>query len=626
MKRIAIILSMLALSAAYLFADYTDHRNRHVDSLEVVLQTNNHLSDDDRVRMYKDMMWGYLQTDGKRSAYYAQQVVELSRRYGYLNSENDGLRILGLVSYGAGDYESALDYFNQALAVTERMRNNKHYKESDIDDNLSALYGSIGNLYNMQDKLHLAISYYKKALSIFEKYDWKESTAILYYNVAELYASMGNRTEAELNYRKSLHWALLSADGGLIALPNKGLALFYIASATYDSASAYLPYAYDYYSAHRDEENEAFIECLVAKGRIALNRDKNISLASDFAAEALGRISNNTAFEQVASVYMLMCEVAMSKKDWQQALRFALLSVEADGGDTYSDVGLYVWMAQIYVELGDSQKAKDYIVKVHNMMAEFATLHYQSGLSQMEVLYETEKKQLQIEQLEAQRRGILIFSIMAAVILLSLILIFFFLWRSMRLQRRNAVVQAKLEGELAERVRISRDLHDRLGGLLTALRLTLSAGSEPQRLTDEAIREMRNVSHHLLPDSLRRYGLRTALADYCAVLKTVTFEYRGEKVRLEHEDAIYCIVYELVNNAVKSAAAKKIYVLLEQSDGTLHICISDDGKGFSKDEVNVGAGLANVRERVAALKGVMQIDSQENKGTTINILINVKQI
>lgn len=93
------------------------------------------------------------------------------------------------------------------------------------------------------------------------------------------------------------------------------------------------------------------------------------------------------------------------------------------------------------------------------------------------------------------------------------------------MQKRNSVVHAKLEGELAERVRISRDLHDRLGGLLTAIRLILPKNSDALPLTDEAIREMRNVSHHLLPDYLKRYGLRTALTDYCAVLKKVNFQY-----------------------------------------------------------------------------------------------------
>lgn len=190
------------------------------------------------------------------------------------------------------------------------------------------------------------------------------------------------------------------------------------------------------------------------------------------------------------------------------------------------------------------------------------------------------------------------------------------------MQKRNTVVHAKLEGELVERVRISRDLHDRLGGLLTAIRLILPKNSDALPLTDEAIHEMRNVSHHLLPDSLKRYGLRTALTDYCAVLKKVNFQYIGEDKRIRHEDAIYCIVYELVNNAVKNAEAKKINVILTMNDNTLTINISDDGKGFNVNSQTNGIELNNVSERIKSLGGTINIDSNSN-GTKIIIVITI---
>ena len=191
---------------------YSDHRGRRVDSLEAVLASENPPRGTDLLRACKDLMWGYLQTDGERAKLYARRALALSYELDALNSRADALRILGLVAYGSEDYDTALGYYNWALAVTDSMRSKKRYAESDIDDNLSTLYGSIANLYNMQDQGHLAIAYYQRALPIFEKYGWKESCTILYHNVGELYEGMGNTAEAERNFLMAKQSAQESGD------------------------------------------------------------------------------------------------------------------------------------------------------------------------------------------------------------------------------------------------------------------------------------------------------------------------------------------------------------------------------------------------------------------------------
>ena len=213
--------------------------------------------------------------------------------------------------------------------------------------------------------------------------------------------------------------------------------------------------------------------------------------------------------------------------------------------------------------------------------------------------------------------------------LLLAALLFFFLWRSIRLKRRTALTQAKLEGELAERVRLSRDLHDRLGGTLTALRRQVESGGEALTLTDQAISEMRNVAHHLLPDSLRRHGLRVALRNYCQAMKNVSFTFLGKEQHVPNEEAVYCMVYELVNNAVKSSGAQHIRVqLIAESDYTA-VNVSDDGNGATApspqetaatpENPSAGSGLRNIRERVLALGGRIDIMARPGEGTEVNI-------
>ncbi|MBQ3833607.1 MAG: tetratricopeptide repeat protein, partial [Bacteroidales bacterium] len=196
------IFALLWLSVVCLagYGQYSDHRNRNVDSLEMVLNGSNPPQGQELMKAYNNLMWGYLNTDGAKSRQYALKAIDLSYEENLLNARADALRVLGLIAYGNDDYEVAIEYYNRALEVSDSMKNDSRYSESDIDDNLSVIYGSIANVYNMQDKVHLAIHYYQKALPIFEKYGWLESTAILYYNIGELYNSMGNSDEARSNY------------------------------------------------------------------------------------------------------------------------------------------------------------------------------------------------------------------------------------------------------------------------------------------------------------------------------------------------------------------------------------------------------------------------------------------
>ncbi|MBQ9470762.1 MAG: tetratricopeptide repeat protein [Bacteroidales bacterium] len=625
MNRVMYIWVLLMVLGAGASAQYHDHRNRHVDSLEAVLGGEHPPQGDELLAACTNLMWGLLNTDAPRAAGYAQRALALSYELDRPGSRASVLRILGLIAHGGNLPDSALAYYDWALAVVDSMRDDRRYTEADIDNLLSALYGSIANVYNKQDRLHLAMAYYQKALPIFEKYGWAESSAILLYNVGELYRSMGNLPEAERNYLRAIDAARLAGDSLLSAVPHKGLARIYIARGEFDQAERAARRAYDYYSSHIDEENNEYVETLVHLARIELKGRQRVDRAMAKANEALSRMTNETDTETRADVYNVCCEIAMQGQRWQQALDFAHRAIDADTAETFADIGSYVHLAHIYTELGDKRQALAYVDKIYNGMVRFATRYYQSSLSQLEVLYETEKKQASIEQLTKEKRWYLWAGILTALLLLLTALLFFLLWRSAKLSRQHALVKAKLDGELAERVRISRDLHDRLGGLLTALKLNLDEcvkrGNSPvHELTEAAISEVRNVAHHLLPDSLRRYGLRVALRDYCHTLKHVHFAFVGDELRIAHQEALYCIAYELINNALKSSGASTINVQLMADAQNVVLNVCDNGNGLHSSDAE-GFGLQNIRNRVAAIGGELTIFAEQGVGMEINIEI-----
>ncbi len=627
-KRLAFVL--LLLLGAEARAEYSDHRNRKVDSLEHVLRSGQQMNDEQLIRLHTDLMWGYLQTDGQRAETNAWKVLALSYEHDWLKSRADALRLLGMMAYGDERYDESIAYYEWALAVTDSMRTSGKYKETDIDDNLSTLYGSIGNLYNIQDKNLLAIEYYQKAMPIFEKYGWRESLTILHHNIAELYLVIGNSEEAERHYRSAIEQGRTTGDSLMMALPLKGLVKIYIDRDDYQRAQQTIQPAYIYYQAHRDEEPGDYAEVLAALTRMNLmSGHEDLTQAKAYAREALDVVNDEMMTETRCDVFAAAAMVEMKAKNWRTALQYALQSIhENDEEATFSDVGSYELLANIYMQLGNMEEASRYIRKVRILMEQFSTQNYQSSISQMEVLYNTEKKQKLIEQLNREKQWHLWAGILLSASLLLLALAFFLLWRSVRLQRRTALFKARFDGEVDERRRIARDLHDGLGGMLTMLRLKIegdASKSELLKQLGDTATELRRVAHHLMPEQLLKNGLTVSLQDLAISVPGAHFSHFGSNDRLSQdlEVVLYRCAYELVNNAIKHAHADRIDIQLMQEDGQVTLTVSDNGRGLETESQQGGIGLQNIRERISHYQGTMHIVSGKEQGTETNIILPI---
>lgn len=202
-----------------------------------------------------------------------------------------------------------------------------------------------------------------------------------------------------------------------------------------------------------------------------------------------------------------------------------------------------------------------------------------------------------------------------------------------------------LQGQEEERNRISRDLHDGLGGRLAGVKLRLSAVATKEKEQkampneemdaviaelDRSVDELRRVARNLMPEALLYMGLKAALADLCEYVNTSTMsvKFHGFDLSATYSQPIligvYRIVQELLNNAIKHAGANQIIVQCSGSDQSLSLTVEDDGYGFNPQEVGKkGLGLKNVENRVALLHGVVEIDSHPGRGTTVNIEIPI---
>lgn len=602
-------------------AAYNDHRNARVDSLEAALKSSNPPKGDDLLRAYDNLMRGWMPYDTQKASEYGRKALALSYERNGLNVRQNILRLFAQMHYAREEHDEAIHLFQWALAVVDTMEQSGRYKQMDIDDARSCTYGAIGNDYNMQDKHHLAIHYYQLALPIFEKYNWRESQTILYHNIGELYFTMGNTREAERNYLLALDRSEASGDSLMMAIARKGLLRLYVGQDDYAKAMQTAAPCYAYYHAHRDEEPQDYPVVLSALTRLHLMPGhRDLKTAKRYADEALA-MADSLTFEDKSDVYAARCEVAMAEGQWQRALSYALQTIRPDSLATTADVSCYRLLAEIYAQLGQKDKAREYIRKMHDVMTRYATDHYQSGLSQMEVLYETEKKEARIATLNRERslyRWLLGVAIVATGALAVSVLLIIVMNRR---KKKLIAAKAALEAETRERRILARDLHDGVGSMLSVLRLKIEGNAdkaESLQQLDSTAGELRRTAHHLLPEELLRGGLRSALSDFAASVPGAEFSSSadGHPIARDLELVLYRCAYELVNNALKHAHASHIDIQLLQGPHEVTLTVSDDGQGMAGGK---GMGLQNIGQRIEPYHGTLHIASGGGNGTEVNV-------
>ncbi len=208
-------------------------------------------------------------------------------------------------------------------------------------------------------------------------------------------------------------------------------------------------------------------------------------------------------------------------------------------------------------------------------------------------------------------------------------------------QQEIRALDAMMQGQEKERERIAKDLHDRLGSMLSAIKLQFSAlearmsRMETEQkdqyrhvfsLLDEAVSEVRRISHDMMRGVITQFGLERALEDLRSSIEApgtlqVELSTFGLEGRLEPklEIAVYRMVQEMISNVLKHARADHITIQVTRSAAALNVIVEDNGRGFDLESATEGMGMGNIRARAAEFKGSVNVDTQAQRGTSISI-------
>lgn len=213
-----------------------------------------------------------------------------------------------------------------------------------------------------------------------------------------------------------------------------------------------------------------------------------------------------------------------------------------------------------------------------------------------------------------------------------------------RADQQEEILRNTISAQEKERKRIAQDLHDEVGAMLSVVKLNVGRiekksdeivakelAVETKNYLDEVITQVRRISRSLLPPSLEKLGLYFALEELAnwvnkaEQIKIVCWK-GGEQFRFDtkKELAVFRIIQELLNNAIKHSGAASICINTRFSgDSNLMISVTDDGKGFELEEKMVtGLGLRNLESRTQLINANYKMKSTLGKGTTALICLN----
>jgi len=649
------------LTALFFFSItiYAQDNRENIDSLEALLKKPS-VTDNELYLAYKGLSNAYLHTDNNKSLEYARMGVHLALKKNNTYQIAGFYRSLGDVYYFSNHLDSTLYYYGQSLEMLKDAEKEEASNKKDIESLHLSLLKNIGVTNAIYGKYDLALDNFLKALDIAEKNNKSDETMELYLDLASAYTRMSNFRQGEAYYLKGEKLSREMNDSISLADAYQGLCSIYINKNDYTQALKYGEESWRILSALPDIPAYQMMFAARVLTDVWL-KIPDYDKALEYAQKTVEYARQTAVSFNLASALYMLSSCYLKQAKYKESEKIAFEALATDTTDIYTNYILYDNIAQANIWLGNAPKGIAYFGKTLDAIRAYSNKNFQSSISEMEVKHETEKKEFQIAALQKEKQMMTKLVIAGGVVLLLALTAFFLLWRwtvqkrrvsekqkqlaeqqlkQLEQEKQLVATQAVLDGETRERARLARDLHDGLGSILTGIKLNLLELKKGVRLEyadlehydnalgllDRSVQEMRRVAHHLMPDSLSRFGLKPAVSDFCSDLPSVLFAYYGDESRLDPnlEVMIYRSIHELVNNALKHSGSDKIMVQIIQEPNRISFTVQDDGCGFNPSAETEGTGLQNIRTRVASYNGTIYIDSRAGEGTEINVDIKIE--
>lgn len=533
-----------------------------------------------------------------------EKNIQDARAINYKKGEATALFNLGVVTYLNGKYEESTDIFLRAITLFEQLG---------LEKELALAYSEFGYQIKRRN-LKKAMEYMLTGITIAEKYNYKFELSSMYNNYGVLHEMSNNLDSAAFYYRKALKLKIEVSD-------IEGI-----------------PYCLNDLSgieAMRGNFNEAFK--LLRQSDDYRNKEK----------ANYGRLDNLVRW---GDTYFQKGDIDSAIAKYTRAINFP-----GAGEQNFLVRYCLEQLAAGYEKKNDYRNAFMYQQRLSALKDSVLNFETNSKIAELEIKFETEKKDHKISEsnLELQKKSNQLLILLGFVVMLTFITFGNYLYQKQKRERikrelelKNKLNKAELEKKASEeKLRIARELHDNIGSHLTFIISSLdnvTYGAKEDKVVEklnglssfsrETLNELRNTIWAMKEEDSTLQQLLLKLSD---LKHRLNEQIDNLNIQLKNSVSqtmyltsaqllnLYRIIQEAVQNSIKHADAKKIVITFHEMENGFVMEISDDGKGFDLQNVNLGNGLKNMETRCKESGGCFYIQSGET-GTTIQCRVKTK--
>jgi two-component system NarL family sensor kinase len=559
--------------------------------------------------------------------------------------------------------KKAITYYLQAESILKNFPNSPAAKKS-----MASLGLNMGIEHMNVNDEEAALVYYFEGIKRYEALDsMNKNLPILYANIINSYYNTGKYktalTYCEKAYTKSMAWG--TAPAQMSASINYGRVLMKL------NQPAKAAFFFEKCKTIADSVNDYYFQSNYYQilGNFKFDEGKFDEALALF-SKGLPLIKLTSQPFDIAGCYIWVgaCQIGVQKFSTARKYLDSAFRITKNYGYIHLLKDVYLNIYHLEKRQGNFSLAINYLDSFNIINDSLRLVAQSDRIEFLDARYQAEKKETQISQLQSdkeiqrlniQKKNALNYFLIGTALIITLVSLL--LYRNFKqkqklqqqrineleIEKKLTATEAVLKGEEQERTRMAKDLHDGLGGMLSGIKYSFQtmkgnlimtsdnaqAFERSMDMLDSSIKEMRRVAHNMMPEALVKFGLNTALKDFCNDINQsgallVNYQSIGlENSVIEQTTAItiYRIVQELINNTIKHAAAKSAIVQLSKTDTGISITVEDDGKGFDPAILKSGRGIGwnNIQSRVEYLKGQLDVQSSPDKGTSILIEFKV---
>ncbi|MFT5761790.1 MAG: signal transduction histidine kinase [Polaribacter sp.] len=551
------------------------------------------------------------------------------------NLIGNGYLYLGEYFKKKNNYPKALENLNTSLKLFLELNNEA--KIADCYLNLGAIY------YNMSSYEKALFNYFK-SLEISEKRNDIRSIALGLESIGRVYLLTINLKEAQDNFKRALeiYEELKDNEGIVFNLSNLGAS--YQKGGNIEKAIELFKTALPIAQKSNLEVRESVLLGNIGSSNRAL---KKYDESLDYLFKALEIKLRLKNYASAAHSCNDISETYLEMNNLKKAKEYAFKAIQyAKGLNIHKERFANYLLSKIEYQSGNYKNSYNNLKRFHRIQDSLFSIEKIASINEMQIKYETEKKNLKIETQESnialldskhriKNQWLLFGGLALLLIFISIILL-----RSRNTVKKEKLLQQQfsenlLKSQEEERTRIARELHDSVGQQLTLIKKKSQNENQEEItvLTNNALEEVRSISRGLYPALLKQLGLTESIEqlihDYdeqTELFFSVDIDNINKYFTESTSLNFYRLIQECLTNIIKHAKAKSVTVSIKKENNAIITLISDNGKGFNINDSKKknSLGLKTIFERIRIMNGNLSIDSKPNNGTSFIFSIPVK--